>query len=87
METTVKSHIVSHLVEENLLSPKQYGFVSKRSTTTQLLSYLDKFSKIIATGKVVDSIYFDFAKAFDTVLHRRLLRKLDCYGIKGKVLQ
>jgi len=87
METIVKSHIVSHLVEENLLSPKQYGFVSKRSTTTQLLSYLDKCSEIIATGKVVDSIYFDFAKAFDTVPHRRLLRKLDCYGIKGKVLQ
>ena len=86
-ETIIRCQIVSHLAQENLLSPKQYGFVSKRSTTTQLLSYLDKCTEIIADGKVVDSIYFDFAKAFDTVPHRRLLRKLDRYGIKGKVLQ
>ena len=35
---------------------------------------------------MVDAIYMDFAKAFDTVPHRRLLRKLDTYGIRGHLL-
>ena len=35
----------------------------------------------------MDAIYFDFAKAFDTVPHQRLLVKLAGYGIGGKMLQ
>ena len=37
-------------------------------------------------GGVVDAIYLDFAKAFDTVQHYRLLGKLDSYGIRGSIL-
>ena len=33
--------------------------------------------------KQTDVIVMDFAKAFDKVLHKRLLYKLDFYGIRG----
>ena len=62
------------------------GFITGRSTTVQLLSYLDKCVKTIVDGDVVDTIYLDFAKAFDTVPHRRLIGKLHAYGIKGNIL-
>ena len=52
------------------LSPKQHGFISGRSTTTQLLTYLDKCLKTIVDGGVVNSIYMDFSK---TCLPRRRL--------------
>ena len=77
---------MDHLTREKLLSPKQHGFVNGRSTVTQLLNYLDRAADAIAEGKVVDVIYFDFAKAFDTVPHRRLLKKLEGYGVKNEVL-
>ena len=35
----------------------------------------------------MDTIYFDFAKAFHSVSHKRLLGKLKLYGINGKVLE
>ena len=60
---------------------------SYRSTTIQLLYYLDKCVQTIVKGQVVDTIYFDFAKAFDKVPHCRLLGKLESYGIKEKILE
>ena len=86
MEKLVKDAVLCHLVENNLLSKKQFGFLSGRSTVTQLLNYLDKCAEIVASGGVVDSIYFDFSKAFDTVPHKRLSVKMKAYGIEGKLL-
>ena len=87
MERIMRDQIMKHLMDEKLLSNKQHGFMGKRSIITQLLCYLDKCADSISNNKVVDVIYFDFAKAFDSVPHRRLLKKLDAYGIKGEELQ
>ena len=35
----------------------------------------------------VDTVYLDFRKAFYCVPHKRLLQKLDGYGIKGVQLK
>ena len=85
MESFVKDSIMTQMRAENLLSWKQYGFINGRSTTTQLLSYPDICIDTIVYGGVVNSTYFDFAKAFDCVLHERLFGKLKSYGIYGKV--
>lgn len=86
IETFVREKIMKHLHEQRLLSAKQHGFISGRSTTIQLLNYLDKCTQAIVDGGVVDTIYLDFEKAFDTVPHRRLLGKLRAYGIDGNIL-
>ena len=41
---------------------------------------MDKCSYVISRGNVIDTIYFDFPKAFDTVPHLRLVEKMRCYG-------
>ena len=54
---------MTHMRAKNLLSSKQYGFINGISTTTQLLSYLNKCIDTIVSGGVVDTIYFNTAKA------------------------
>ena len=77
---------MDHIITNQLLSDSQFGFISGRSTTLNLLHFLDRCSEIVAEGDVADCIFFDFAKAFDTVAHKRLLLKLHAYGIRGKLL-
>ena len=40
----------------------------------------------ISRGNVTDVVYLDFQKAFDTVPHKRLMVKLQAYGISGVIL-
>ena len=87
LENIVRKTIMEHLTSHNLLSNKQHGFITLRSTVTQLLMYMDYCAHDIADGHVVDAIYLDFWKAFDTVPHRRLTGKLEAYGIGGNILE
>jgi len=57
-----------------------------RQTSTKS-TFMDKVSGCLDSGEPVDSIFLDFAKAFDKVLHRRLALKLASHGISGKLLQ
>ena len=85
MERIIKNAIVKHLDEHSLFSPDQFGFRSKRSCVLQLLHFFEDVTSMLDEGKYVDVIYFDFAKAFDSVPHQRLLVKIKSYGIDGKV--
>ena len=85
MESFVKESVRKHLMMNNLLSKKQYGFINGRSTTTQLLYYLDNCISTITEGGVIETIYLDFAKTFDTVPHRRLLGKPNAFGVQRKL--
>ena len=78
---------MDHLKKQKLLSPLQHGFMTGRSTTTQLIHYLDKCLEHTVNGEVVDAIYLDFTKAFDSVPHRRLIGKLESYGITSSTLR
>ena len=71
---------------ENKISPHQHGFVKGKSCLTNMLETMDYVMDLLEQGIPVDLLYFDFKKAFDTVPHNRLLLKLECLGISGKVL-
>ena len=83
LETIVREQVMNHLKTNKLISAKQFGFMSGRSTTLQLLTILDKWTSILDRGGAIDVIYFDFMKAFDKVAHGILLMKLRLYGIDG----
>jgi hypothetical protein len=78
---------MNHLSQNNLLSSNQHGFRARRSCETQLITTVQELAKNMSSGKQIDAILLDFSKAFDKVPHRRLLMKLDHYGIRGTTLK
>ncbi|CAL4151290.1 unnamed protein product, partial [Meganyctiphanes norvegica] len=76
---------MEHLTENQAFNKGQHGFVPGRSTQTQLLShYGDVYDAIVSNGRL-DTVYLDFAKAFDKVDHDTLLEKVRKHKISGKL--
>ena len=86
-EELIKDGIVEHMTINNLFSPKQYAFIKGRSTTLQMLKVLQSWVSTLDNGGTIDDINLDFMKAFDKVPHKRLIYKLQQYGISGKVIR
>ena len=86
LESIIRDSMLHHLTVNGLISQQQHGFLPHRSCTSQLLTALNDWTCSLDQGYPIDVIYFDFRKAFDTVLHARLLLKLKEYGINGNLL-
>ena len=86
-EKIVRKAIIKHLVENNLLPSNQHGFLQGRSTLSQLISQVETIIRILESGSEIDSIYLDFAKAFDKVDHSILCAKIKEKRIGGSVGQ
>ena len=82
----VASNISKHFANLNILYHLQHGFPEKQSCETQLVMLIDELSKNMQSRKQTDLILLDFSKAFDKVVHEKLLQKLHHYGIREDTL-
>ena len=57
-----------------------------KSYLANLLESLECWTKALDESYGLDVMYLDYRKAFDSVLHKRLLQKLTRYGINGSAL-
>lgn len=85
MEKIIQLELLKHIKKHNILIDSQHGFVQGRSCLTNLLDCFEQVYSHMDEGSPVDIIYLDFAKAFDKVPHKRLMKKLDAAGIGGTV--
>ena len=88
----VISKVLEKVVYQNLfdflysrLSVYQFGFISRQSCLQQLLSFTHELYLAKSLHHDADVIYLDYKKAFDSVVHTKLLYKLWEYGINGNL--
>ena len=68
---------------QNILTDAQHGFRKSRSCESQLIITLQDLAKTVDDKGQTDVVLLDFSKAFDKVPYKRLLHKLDHYGVRG----
>ena len=86
MESIIKDNIQEHMISNNLILSNQHGFTAGRSCTTKLLTTINYWTKALEEGHSVDVLYFNFAKAFDSVPHNCFIAKLQGLGVSGRLL-
>ena len=75
--------LIGFIDKNQILSKHQCGFRKNRSTELAISELVDKITKGVDQGKHTRSIFLDLSKAFDTINHRILIKKLKQYGIRG----
>ena len=87
LEKCVFNQVYLFLEENNILNKNQYGFRKGMSTELATADCVNYISEEIDKGNHVVAAFIDLTKAFDTVVHEILLKKLFYYGMRGTELE
>ena len=70
-----------YLNQHNLHNENQFGFRPKHSTVIAVSSFADEILFNMERGKLCGAVFLDLCKAFDTVDHTIMQRKLSSFGV------
>ncbi|PKU40746.1 rna-directed dna polymerase from mobile element jockey-like [Limosa lapponica baueri] len=82
MKRLILGIISKHIEEKKAIRRSQHRFTKGKSRLTNLMSSYDGMTGWIDEGRAVDVVYLDFSKAFDTISHSILIRKLRKCGLE-----
>lgn len=86
IEKIVFDRLSSYFKKFNLISKFQHGFIKGKSTETALYELVDSILAALENKEACCGVMLDLSKAFDSIDHQILLKKLEYYGVRGTAL-
>ena len=69
--------------KHSVLNNSQYGFRNEHSTSLAIIELIEEITCANDNKKSTIGVFIDLKKAFDTVNHSILIKKMEHYGIRG----
>jgi hypothetical protein len=86
LEKLVNKQLMAYLKDNNIINKAQHGFMTGKSTITNLLSCDAAIGEMLTSGHAFDIISLDFKAAFDKAPHRFVVEALADCGVSSRVL-
>ena len=85
-EKLIHERLMNFLIEQNVLTPRQFGYRKKHNTIHGVLNLIEEIKNTLDDKKVCSTLFIDLKGAFDTIDIDILLEKLEHYGVRGTAL-
>ena len=86
-ESVIHERLLSHCINNNIISERQAAYLRGDSTIQQLLYIVHYIRSSWGKSSIVQGAFLDISLAFDTVSHNGLIAKLGQIGIDGTLIQ
>ena len=82
-ERSAVDQLMKYAIENKLINPNQHAYQKHHSTVTCLFELVESIKKNIDQGNMVAMAALDLSKAFDSLAHNLILKKLDQIGLNA----
>ena len=87
LEKIIHRHFLRYLLNNDIITDRQYGFLPGKSTQEAIFDLVRHIYSSINNKKLMGLLFLDISKAFDCIIHKRLICKLKAIGCDNIVLK
>lgn len=87
LQHIISKQLVQYIEDNKLFYRNQHGFHKCLSTVTQLFETIHTFTSALNSRKQIDMFAIDLSKAFDTIYHAKLIRKMRELGVAVEIIK